>query len=319
MVDTIGTPILWCSVGVIIIILLVIDFSVQNFFKSEDTSTKLALILSLLWFLITILFSCFIWLYTKFTFNENLASKNFFVFLSGYFLEKSFSMDNMAIWYILFQSFSIPVIFQRKILLYGIFFALILRSILIFCGIWLLSNWSFIFYILGIFLFFTGVKIIFLDSNGDKQNTQDIFFVKWIYRNFRLTKNFSGNKFFSREKGVLVATPLFLVLILVELNDIILSLDSIPAIFSITKDPFIVMTSSFFSMAGLRSVYIILVNELQNISFIKYGIAVILIFISIKILLKELFEIPISVSLAFIMITLISCFIAGKIFVKVKI
>ncbi|AAO26890.1 putative transport protein [Buchnera aphidicola str. Bp (Baizongia pistaciae)] len=318
MENTIGTPTLWCSFGVFLIIIIIIEMSIQKIFVYKESAFKIALYSSCISMLTAILFDVLIWIYIKFTVNSYLANINFLTFISGYLLEQSLSMDNVAMWFFLFQLFSISMVHQRVILFYGTFLALVFRSSIIFFGVWLLSKWSFLFYVLSIILLFTGIITILSNGVNKKTDVQNTFIMSWIYKKFRITKNFSKNNFFTKENGVIVATPLFLVLILIELNDIIFSIDSIPAIFLITKDPFIIITSSFFSIIGLRSIYVILANSIQKFYIIKYGITLILIFISIKILLKEFVDIPIMLSSFFIVCILVACFIIEKFFFQVK-
>lgn len=319
MNNTIGTPVLWCSFGVFSIILMTIDFGIQKIFcKYKENSIRLALFMSFIWIISAILFDLLIWFYIRFTINIDLANKNFLTFMAGYFVEKSLSIDNIAVWFFLFQLFSVPVMYQRTVLYYGIIGALMFRSSIIFFSVWLLSTWSFVFYIFSIILLFTGIKMIFSDNSCDRKNVKSTPIIDWIYRNFRLTKKFSHNQFFSKENGVTVATPLFLVLILIEFNDILFSIDSIPAIFSITQDPFLIITSSFFSIIGLRSIYVILANSIQKMRFLKYGIALILVFISIKMLLKNFFYISTLFSFVFILSVLISFILLNKFYFIIK-
>lgn len=198
----------------------------------------------------------------------------------------------------LFNYFAIPAHLQRRVLILGVLGAIVLRTIMIFAGSWLIAQFSWLLYLFGAFLLFTGVKMAFNKEDGKKIGDKPI--VKWLRHNLRMTENLEGEKFFVRRNGILFATPLLLVLIMVELSDVIFAVDSIPAIFAVTTDPFIVLTSNLFAILGLRAMYFLLANVAQRFSLLKYGLSVILMFIGIKMLIVDFYHIPVAISLGIV-------------------
>ena len=180
-------------------------------------------------------------------------------------------------------------------LIYGVLGAIVLRTIMIFAGSWLVSQFQWLLYLFGAFLLFTGIKMAL--AKEDDSAIGDKPLVKWLRSHLRMTDSLEGERFFVRRNGILFATPLVLVLILVELSDVIFAVDSIPAIFAVTTDPFIVLTSNLFAIMGLRAMYFLLANVAERFSMLKYGLSVILVFIGIKMLIIDFFHIPIGVSL----------------------
>ena len=195
----------------------------------------------------------------------------------------------------LFSYFAVPANLQRRVLIYGVLGAIVLRTIMIFAGSWLVSQFQWLLYLFGAFLLFTGIKMAL--AKEDDSAIGDKPLVKWLRSRLRMTDSLEGERFFVRRNGILFATPLVLVLILVELSDVIFAVDSIPAIFAVTTDPFIVLTSNLFAIMGLRAMYFLLANVAERFSMLKYGLSVILVFIGIKMLIIDFFHIPIGVSL----------------------
>jgi len=204
-------------------------------------------------------------------------------------------VDNVFVWLMLFSYFAVPPALQRRVLVYGVLGAIVLRTIMIFAGSWLISQFEWLLYVFGAFLLFTGVKMAL--AKEDDSGIGDKPLVRWIRNHLRMTDKIEGERFFTRKNGVIYATPLLLVLILVELSDVIFAVDSIPAIFAVTTDPFIVLTSNLFAILGLRAMYFLLAGVAERFSMLKYGLSVILVFIGIKMLIVDFFHIPISISL----------------------
>ena len=211
-------------------------------------------------------------------------------------LEKALAVDNVFVWLMLFSYFSIPAALQRRVLIYGVLGAIVLRTIMIFAGSWLVTQFSWILYLFGAFLLLTGLKMAF-SKEDDENAVGDKPVVRWLRKHLRMTDELEGEKFFTRRNGVLFATPLLLVLIMVELSDVIFAVDSIPAIFAVTTDPFIVLTSNLFAILGLRAMYFLLANVAERFSMLKYGLAIVLVFIGIKMLIVEFYHIPVAISL----------------------
>ncbi|WMY96463.1 MAG: TerC/Alx family metal homeostasis membrane protein [Arsenophonus sp.] len=312
--SSIGTPLLWWVFVVFISIMFFIDFFLQNKNKHKKIKLKKAIIWSVMWIQIVFLFALCLWFYLKK--NTNLAIANHYVmdFLTSYLLEKVLAIDNLFVWMMIFSYFSIPIYLQHKVLLYGIFCAIFLRSIMIFTGTWLITKFYWIVYFFGIFLIFSGIKIFSVTENIKTITQQPL--LKWIKSHLRITNILYGENFFVRQKGILFGTPLILVLILVEISDIIFAFDSIPAVFSVTMDPFIVFTSNLFAILGLRVMYFVLLNIARKFIFFKYGISFILIFIGIKMLFVNIFHISTSISLSIIIGILLITLLINYIMIK---
>ena len=216
-------------------------------------------------------------------------------YYTGYLLEKALSVDNLFLFMMLLTAFAVPKMYQQRVLLIGVAGALVMRAIMIALGAQLLSNFAWMFVIFGAFLLFTGVKMAL--AKEDDSGIGDKPLVRWIRNHLRMTDKIEGERFFTRKNGVIYATPLLLVLILVELSDVIFAVDSIPAIFAVTTDPFIVLTSNLFAILGLRAMYFLLAGVAERFSMLKYGLSVILVFIGIKMLIVDFYHIPIGISL----------------------
>ena len=223
-------------------------------------------------------------------------------FLGGYIIELSLSVDNLFLFLIIFTSFNIPISYQKRVLNYGIIGAIILRLIFIFLGVVIINKFHWIFYIFGFLLFFSGLKIFFNnDEKVDFSNNKLLNLIKYI---IPVTNELYEEKFFVRKKGILYATPLLLILVLIETSDIIFALDSIPAIFSITTNPYIVYSSNIFAILGLRSLYFLLAKLNSMFSYIKYGVAFILMFTGIKLFIA-FYAINISTIISLLVISII--------------
>ncbi|WP_140920694.1 TerC family protein [Limnobaculum xujianqingii] len=294
--NTIGTPLLWGSFTLIVVVMLMIDLFGQGKKKGGAMSFKQAAAWSFVWITLSLLFALGLWWYLKDTAGQQVADAQALAFITGYLIEKALAVDNVFVWLMIFSYFSVPVAIQRRVLVYGVLGAIVLRAVMIFTGSWLISEFSWILYVFGAFLLFTGIKMALVNED-DESNIGDKPLVKWIRSHIRMTDNMEGERFFTRRNGVLFATPLFLVLILVEISDVVFAVDSIPAIFAVTTDPFIVLTSNLFAILGLRAMYFLLVNVAERFSMLKYGLAVILVFIGIKMLIVDFYHIPIAISL----------------------
>lgn len=293
---TVGSPLLWGVFTLIIIVMLSIDLFLQRRDGSHRMSVKQAAIWSMLWVSLSLLFNLGFWWYLHAREDAALAHSQAIEFLTGYLIEKALSVDNVFVWLMLFTYFSIPIEFQRRVLVYGVLGAIVLRAVMVFTGSWLIANFSWLLYVFGAFLVFTGAKMAF--SKAENTDIGNKPLVRWLRGHLRLTDALNSNHFFVRQKGLLYATPLLLVLILVELSDVIFALDSIPAIFAVTTDPFIVLTSNLFAVLGLRAMYFLLMGVAERFSLLKYGLALILTFIGVKMLLEYFWHIPVGWSLA---------------------
>ncbi|EXU74230.1 TerC family protein [Erwinia papayae] len=295
--NSVGTPLLWGSFAVVVLIMLAIDLLLQGRRGSQTMSLKQAAFWSLVWISVSLLFAAGLWWYLQGTAGPEIAHTQTLAFLTGYVLEKALAVDNVFVWLMLFGYFAIPANLQRRVLIYGVLGAIVLRTIMIFAGSWLVNEFSWILYVFGAFLLFTGVKMALAGKDGEG-SPGDKPVVRWLRKHLRMTDDLEGEQFFIRRNGLLYATPLLLVLIMVELSDVIFAVDSIPAIFAVTTDPFIVLTSNLFAILGLRAMYFLLSAVAERFSMLKYGLAVILVFIGFKMLIVDFWHIPVAVSLS---------------------
>ncbi|HHZ3892470.1 TPA: TerC family membrane protein Alx [Escherichia coli] len=305
--NTVGTPLLWGGFAVVVVIMLAIDLLLQGRRGAHAMTMKQAAAWSLVWVTLSLLFNAAFWWYLAQTQGREVADPQALAFLTGYLIEKSLAVDNVFVWLMLFSYFSVPAALQRRVLVYGVLGAIVLRTIMIFTGSWLISQFDWILYIFGAFLLFTGVKMAL--AHEDESGIGDKPLVRWLRGHLRMTDTIDNEHFFVRKNGLLYVTPLMLVLILVELSDVIFAVDSIPAIFAVTTDPFIVLTSNLFAILGLRAMYFLLAGVAERFSMLKYGLAVILVFIGIKMLIVDFYHIPIAVSLGVVFGILVMTFI----------
>ena len=231
-------------------------------------------------------------------------------FLTGYLIEYSLSVDNIFVFVLIFSAFSVPPKYQHRVLFWGILGALIMRGAMIALGVVLISRFHWIIYGFGAFLVFAGIRMFFSDEE-DTVDLENNIVLRFVRRLFPVTDGYREQKFTVREAGRRMITPLFLVLILIEVTDVIFAVDSIPAIFAITQDPFIVYTSNIFAILGLRSLYFLLAGIIDRFVYLRYGLAVVLTFVGVKMLLVDVFHIPTIVSLGVIVGTLAVSIIAS--------
>lgn len=292
---SVGTPMLWGGFAVVVLIMLAIDLFLQGRRGEHGMSVKQAAVWSLVWVTLSLLFCAAFWWYLASTEGRAVADPQALAFLTGYLIEKALAVDNVFVWLMLFSYFSVPAALQRRVLVYGVLGAIVLRTIMIFAGSWLISQFEWLLYVFGAFLLFTGIKMAL--AKEDEGGIGDKPLVRWLRSHLRMTDKIENEHFFTRKNGVLFATPLLLVLILVELSDVIFAVDSIPAIFAVTTDPFIVLTSNLFAILGLRAMYFLLAGVAERFSMLKYGLSVILVFIGVKMLIVDFYHIPVAISL----------------------
>jgi tellurite resistance protein TerC len=279
----------WIIFNVFVIGLLALDLGV--FHRNDHVvGAKEAAMWSVVWISIALLFNLGVYFYA--------GPEPALQFLTGYLIEKSLSVDNIFVFVMLFSYFNVPAIYQHRVLFWGILGALIMRGILIGVGAYLIATFHWVIYIFGAFLIFTGIRMgiqkdehVEVESNG---------VVKLLRRFMPITQSYHGHDFFVRNAGRLFATPLFVVLIVVETTDLVFALDSIPAIFAVTTDPFIVYTSNVFAILGLRALYFLLADVVTKFRFLKLGLSAILVFVGVKMLIEGFYHIPILVSLGVI-------------------
>ncbi|UCV14803.1 TerC family protein [Quatrionicoccus australiensis] len=294
--ETIGSTGLWLAFTGIVLVMLAIDLFVVGGGKEHRVSFKEAAVWSVIWISITLAFAGGLWWYLDGSLGREIANTKTLEFITGYLIEKALAVDNVFIWLMLFSFFAVPLELQKRVLLYGVLGAIVMRTGMIFAGAWLITQFHWILYVFGGFLLLTGIKMYwFADEQPDLENNR---LINWLRRHMNISSSFDGQRFFTRQNGVRYATPLFLALVLVELSDLIFAVDSIPAIFAITTDPFIVLTSNIFAILGLRAMYFLLAGVADRFSLLKYGLAVVLMFIGVKMLLLDIYTIPVGFSLA---------------------
>jgi len=298
--ETIGTWWMWTGFFAIVLIMLAIDLFVVGGGKEHRVSFKEAATWSGIWVGVSLLFACLLWWYLDGAMGRQVANEKTLQYITGYLIEKSLAVDNVFVWLIIFSFFAIPLNIQKRVLILGVLGAIVMRTVLIFAGVWLITQFHWLLYVFGAFLLITGVKMwVFAEQKPDLNKNP---VVNWIKRHIKVTRELHGERFFvMKEEGgkwVRYATPLLLVLVLIELSDLIFAVDSIPAIFAITTDPFIVLTSNIFAILGLRAMYFLLADVADRFSLLKYGLAIVLMFIGVKMMLIDLIKIPVLVSLS---------------------
>jgi tellurite resistance protein TerC len=294
--ETIAPLWLWATFVAIVVVSLFVDFVVLKKQGAHDIGVKEALNWSLVWIALSFLFNGFFWWAVKDTTGSTeIANTKSLEFLAGYLIEKSLAIDNIFVFLMIFTYFSIPLKFQKRVLMIGIIGAIILRTVMILAGGWLLAEFHWILYVFGAFLILTGVKMWL--AAGKEPDLNDNPALKLLRKFLPVSKDFDGEKFMTVENGKKIATPLFMVICLIALTDIIFAVDSIPAIFAITSDPFIVLTSNVLAILGLRAMYFLLAAVADKFHLLSYGLALILVFIGVKMCLIDVYKMPVTVSL----------------------
>lgn len=301
--ETIGNLWLYVAFFGLVTVMLLVDFLGFKQKQNQDVPIRQAAYWSIAWVSVAVIFGGGLWFYLQQTVGATIANQKTMEYFAGYLLEKSLAIDNVFVWLMIFAAFAIPPAYQRKILLYGVLGAIVLRTIFIFIGAWFVQEFSWVLYIFGAFLVYTGFKFL-KGQDEEDTNIEDIKLLKWLRKHMRITPQLEGNNFFIRQNGVLWATPLFLVLILVEASDVIFAVDSIPAIFAVTSDPFIVLTANLMAILGLRAMFFLLAGAASKMHYLPYGLGIILLFIGAKMLLLDVFHMPIWISLGFIVLVL---------------
>ena len=296
--DTFATGPMWAGFIAFVIAMLALDLFVFGGKKAHRVAVKEALAWVIAWVCLALAFAGLLWWYLNDTQGAVVAQRKTLEFLAGYLIEQSLSIDNMFVFVMIFGYFAVPPELQRRVLLYGVLGAIVMRAGMILAGVWLVSQFAWILYIFGAFLVITGIKmLVFAESEPDLEQNP---LLRWLRGHLRITEGFRGELFFVRQNGVLWATPMFLVLLLIEASDVIFAVDSIPAIFAVTTDPFIVFTSNIFAIMGLRALYFLLADMADRFHLLKYGLAIVLVFIGGKMLAVPWFHIPIQWSLSIV-------------------
>jgi tellurite resistance protein TerC len=283
-----NTPLFWILFNLFVIGLLLLDLLVLNR-RAHAIQLKEALGWSAFWVALSLCFNYFVY--------RTMGHEAGVQWLTGYLIEKALSVDNLFVFLLIFTYFKVPPEYQHRILFWGVLGALILRAIFILAGAALLAKFHFLLYVLGAFLVYTGVRMGLSSSNEPEIDPEGNPIVRFLGRHFPISRQLDGGKFFTRRDGVRFATPLLVVLVLIETTDVVFAADSIPAILAISRDTFIVYTSNVFALLGLRALYFALASLMKLFHYLHYGLALILIFIGAKLLLEDIYPFPMPVAL----------------------
>ncbi|MBD9377663.1 TerC family protein [Pseudoxanthomonas sp. PXM04] len=294
--QTIGNPWLWAGFAGVVLIALLVDLVLMRHGGAHRVTFKEALYWSLGWIGLALLFNAGLWWYVNETAGVAMANKVGLEFLTGYLVEKSLAVDNIFVFLMLMSYFAVPEEQRQRVLVIGILGAIVLRSILIFAGAALLAHFHWLLYVFGAFLLLTGVKMWF--AAGKEPDLERNPVLRWMRGHLPLSPEYHGEALSVVRDGKRWYTPLFVVLVLIGVTDVIFAVDSIPAIFAITADPFIVLTSNVFAVLGLRAMFFLLAGMADRFHLLPYGLAVVLAFIGTKMLLIDVFKIPVLWSLA---------------------
>lgn len=309
--NNIGEPWMWAAFIVFVLAMLALDLFVFGGRKAHKVSVKEAATWSLIWVSLALIFNALLWWHLKGSAGEAVADAKALEFLTGYLIEKSLSVDNVFVFLLIFGAFHVPPEYQRRVLIYGVLGAIVMRAVMILAGAWVVQEFSWVLYLFGAFLVITGMRMLVAEEKEpDLENNPVLRFAR---RHLRIAEGDHGDKFSVTKEGVSYFTPLFLVLILVEVSDLVFAVDSIPAIFAITTDPFIVFTSNIFAIMGLRALYFLLADVADRFHLLKYGLAMVLTFIGAKMLIAPWYHVPVQASLAIVAVLIGASVVASLI------
>ena len=286
---------MWAGFAVFVVVAIAIDLLVMERQGAHKVTMGEALRWSILWFSLAFVFVAILWWYLDGTQGRTVANTVSMQFITGYLVEKSLSVDNIFVFLMLFSYFAVPPQYQKRALIIGIIGAIVLRTLLILVGAWLLATFHWLLYVFGAFLVITGVKMWFAAGQEPDITTNPV--LKLLKKRIRITNHFDGEKLSTMVDGVKHYTPLFAVLVLIGTTDVIFAVDSIPAIFAIPSDPFIVLTANIFAILGLRALYFLLADLANRFHLLAYGLALVLVFIGAKMLMIDFYKIPIGYAL----------------------
>lgn len=295
---TIASAPMWAGFIVFILLMLAVDLFVFGAGKAHKVSVREAAGWTAVWVALALIFNALLWWYLATHYDRTLADAKAMEFLTGYVIEKSLSVDNIFVFLLIFGAFQVRPEYQRRVLLYGVLGALIMRAVMILAGAWLVREFNWILYVFGAFLVITGMRMLVMsEQEPDLEKNPVIRLARRFLRVANEKDGEHGERFFVVKDGLRYVTPLFLVLLLVEASDVVFAVDSIPAIFAITTDPFIVFTSNIFAIMGLRALYFLLADMADRFHLLKYGLAMVLTFIGTKMLIAPWVHLPTVASL----------------------
>ena len=300
--ETIGSPLLWLVFGVVVAAALLVDLVLMRHGGPHKVTFKEAAWWSLGWVALALAFNAWLWWYAGQQLGPEAGNRIGMEFLTGYLVEKSLAVDNIFVFLMIFTYFAVPEEQKQRVLVIGIIAAIVLRAILIFAGALLLAKFHWILYVFGAFLLLTGIKMIM--AAGKAPDLEQNPLLRWLTGHVPMTRGYHGGALSVREGGKRLYTPLFIVIVMIGITDVIFAVDSIPAIFAITEDPFIVLTSNVFAVLGLRAMFFLLQGMADRFHLLPYGLALVLMFIGAKMLLIDVYKIPITVSLGVVAATI---------------
>lgn len=294
-----GTPLMWSLFAAFVVLALCVDFFAMKKQGAHRVTLREAALWSLVWVLVSMAFMGWMWWHLggngPDAAQQAIANQKSLEFLTGYLVEKALAVDNVFVFLLLFTYFAVPQEFQKRVLMIGILGALLLRAVMILVGAWAISRFHWILYFFGAFLVFTGVKMWW--AAGQEPDLEANPALKWIRSRLRVSPDYDGERLTTRIDGHSMLTPLAVVVLLIGVVDVIFAVDSIPAIFAITTDPFVVLTSNVFAILGLRAMYFLLAGMHERFHLLSYGLALVLVLIGAKMLLIDVYKIPVSWSL----------------------
>ncbi len=307
--QTIGTWWMWAAFTTLVVAALIVDLLVMRQQGAHKVSFPEALRWSLGWVALALLFNGVLWWYLDLAAGREIANTKALEFLTGYLVEKSLAVDNIFVFLMVFNFFAVPVEYQKRALIFGVIGAIVLRTLMILLGAFLIAKFHWIFYVFGAFLLITGIKMaLFADEKPDLEQNPVI---RWVRKHMKITHEFDGERLTTVSDGARHATPLLLVIVMIGVVDVIFAVDSIPAIFAITTDSFIVLTSNIFAILGLRAMYFMLADMADRFHFLNYGLAAVLSFIGIKMLIMDFYKIPIAISLGVVFVLVVGSMVAS--------
>jgi tellurite resistance protein TerC len=295
---SIGEPWMWAAFVGFVLVMLALDLFAFGGRKAHKVGVAEAAWWSLAWVSMALIFNLGLWWYLGSTLGAEIADQKALEFFTGYLIEKSLSVDNVFVFLLIFAAFQVKPEYQRRVLVYGVLGAIVLRALMIVAGAWVVREFNWVLYLFGAFLLVTGIRMLVMAEKTPDPTANPI--LRFARRHLRIAEGDHGEKFSVMKNGVRYFTPLLLVLILIEVTDLVFAVDSIPAIFAITTDPFIVFTSNIFAIMGLRALYFLLADVADRFHLLKYGLALVLTFIGSKMLVMPWYHVPVQASLVIV-------------------
>ena len=297
-IESLATAPMWAGFIAFVLVMLALDLFVLGGNKAHRVSVKEAASWATAWVAMASTFGALLWWYLDGAAGREIANRKALEFFTGYLIEQALSVDNMFVFVMIFTYFAVPPELQRRVLLYGVLGAIAMRAVMILGGVWLVSEFAWVLYVFGLFLVVTGIKMLVVADQKPDLDQNPL--LRWLRGHMRITPGFHGQAFFVHINGLRYATPMFLVLVMIEASDLVFAVDSIPAIFAVTTDPFIVFTSNIFAVMGLRALYFLLADMAERFHLLKYGLALVLIYIGGKMLAMPWFHMPVQWSLSIV-------------------